>query len=507
LLKGYGGSFSSEHGDGRARSWLNEYFFGPDLYKLYQEVKQTFDPHNLLNPNNIVNAAPMTENLRYGDSYELIPLKPHFDFSYEHGFDRAVEMCNGAGICRKRTTGTMCPSFMVTREEEHSTRGRANALRNAMSGRLPSSEFTSQRMYEVMDLCIECKACKAECPSSVDMAKIKFEFLAQYHDVHGTPLRAKFFGNIARMSRLNSGILAPLVNWASRNNLVRLFMEKTLGISRQRTLPAFAPQPFTKWFQKRHSPLATRHSPLATRHSPQVVLFNDTFNTYNDPEIAIAATEVLEMAGFQIVLPGHKCCGRPMISKGLVNEARAAAQDTINKLVPLAEQGLPIVGLEPSCLLSLRDEYLYLLPDDPRARLVAENAYTFEEFIAKLADEGSLNLNFTDEKREILLHGHCHQKSLVGTVPSKRILSLPPNYTVTEIDSGCCGMAGSFGYEAEHYDISMQMAERRLLPAIRAAKPDTLIVAAGTSCRHQVEHGVGKRPLHPAEVLRKALIG
>jgi Fe-S oxidoreductase len=339
------------------------------------------------------------------------------------------------------------------------------------------------------------------------MAKIKFEFLAQYHDVHGTPLRAKFFGNIARMSRLNSGLLAPLVNWASRNNLVRLFMEKTLGISRQRTLPAFAPQPFTKWFQKRHSPLATRHSPLATRHSPQVVLFNDTFNTYNDPEIAIAATEVLEMAGFQIVLPGHKCCGRPMISKGLVNEARAAAQDTINKLAPLAEQGLPIVGLEPSCLLSLRDEYLYLLPDDPRARLVAENAYTFEEFIAKLADEGSLNLNFTDEKREILLHGHCHQKSLVGTVPSKRILSLPPNYTVTEIDSGCCGMAGSFGYEAEHYDISMQMAERRLLPAIRAAKPDTLIVAAGTSCRHQVEHGVGKRPLHPAEVLRKALIG
>ena len=501
LLKGYGGSFSSEHGDGRARSWLNERFFGPDLYKLYQQTKQIFDPHNLLNPGNIVNAGPMTENLRYGETYELIPITPHFDFSDEQGFNRAVEMCNGAGICRKRTTGTMCPSFMVTREEEHSTRGRANALRNAMSGHLPTREFTSERMYEVMDLCIECKACKAECPSSVDMAKIKFEFLAQYHDRHGTPLRAKFFGNIARLSRLNSGPLASLVNFSSRHGLVRSLMNKTLGISRERSLPAFASQSFTSWFKKRNRGASLR----LQEQGRKVCLFNDTFNTYNDPEVAIAATEVLEAAGFEIVLPGHKCCGRPFISRGLVNEARAAAQDTINRLAPLAGQGIPIVGLEPSCLLSMRDEYLYLLPDDPRVKLVAENAYTFEEFIAKLADEGNLNLQFTEEKREVLLHGHCHQKSLVGTEPSKQILSLPPNYTVTEVDSGCCGMAGSFGYEAEHYDISMQMAERRLLPAIRAAKPDTLIVAAGTSCRHQVEHGVGERPLHPAELLRKAI--
>ncbi len=500
LLRGYGGSFSSEHGDGRARSWLNERFFGPDLYKLYQQIKQTFDPHNLLNPDNIVNAGPMTENLRYGESYELIPLKPKLDFSYEHGFNRAVEMCNGAGICRKRTTGTMCPSFMVTREEEHSTRGRANSLRNAMSGRIPTSEFTSERMYEVMDLCIECKACKAECPSSVDMAKIKFEFLAQYHEAKGTPLRAKFFGHIAKASRLNSGPLAPLVNFGARNPLVRTMLAKTLGISRERSLPAFANQPFTSWFKKRNP--ITHHEPRTTQ---KVCLFNDTFNTYNDPEISIAATELLEAAGFEIVLPGHKCCGRPFISKGLVDEARAAAQDTINRLAPMAEAGIPIVGLEPSCLLSMRDEYLYLLPNDPRAKLVAQNVYTFEEFIDKLANDGELNLNFTEETQEILLHGHCHQKALVGTEPSKRILSLPPNYSVTEIDSGCCGMAGSFGYEAEHYEVSMQMAERRLLPAIRAAKPDTLVVAAGTSCRHQVEHGVGKRPLHPAEILRNAL--
>ncbi|MCI0393779.1 MAG: FAD-binding oxidoreductase, partial [Chloroflexi bacterium] len=237
-----------------------------------------------------------------------------------------------------------------------------------------------------------------------------------------------------------------------------------------------------------------------------VVLFHDTFNTYNDPHIAIAATQVLEAAGFEVLLPGHRCCGRPMISKGLVKEARAAAQDTVARLAPLAEAGLPIVGLEPSCLLTLRDEYLYLLPNDPRARLVAEHAYLFEEFIARLADEGKLNLAFTDTPRRLLLHGHCHQKALVGTGPTKRVLTLPPNYTVTEVDSGCCGMAGSFGYEAEHYDISLKMAERRLLPAVRSATAETIIVAPGTSCRHQIAHGAGRQALHPAEVLRDALV-
>ncbi|MFB3131471.1 MAG: FAD-binding and (Fe-S)-binding domain-containing protein, partial [Rhodothermales bacterium] len=352
LLHGYGGSLSSEHGDGRARSWINERFFGPDLYRLYQEVKRAFDPHNILNPGAVVDAEPMTENLRYGEDYGVIPLPIHLDFSDEHGFDRAVEMCNGAGICRKMTTGTMCPSFMATREEEHSTRGRANALRAALSGRLPASELTSRRMYEVMDLCIECKACKAECPSSVDMAKIKFEFLAQYHAANGTPRRARLFADVARLSRLASGLLAPLVNGSQRNGFIRAQMEKRLGISRHRTLPSFAREPFTKWFKKRSDGRPAER---------KVVLFNDTFNTYNYPEISIAATEVLEAAGFEVVLPGHRCCGRPMISKGLVDEARAAARHTVERLAPFAERGIPIVGLEPSCLLSLRDEYLYLL--------------------------------------------------------------------------------------------------------------------------------------------------
>ena len=499
LLGQYGGSLSSEHGDGKTRSWLNEQFFGPDLYRLFCEVKQAFDPHNILNPGTVVNPPPMTDDLRYGPAYEVIALKEHLDFSADQGFHRAVEMCNGAGICRKRTTGTMCPSFMVTREEEHSTRGRANLLRAAMSGHLPVEEFTGKRMYEALDLCIECKACKAECPSSVDMAKIKFEWLAHYHEAHGTPLRARLFGDIARLSRLSSGTVAPLANLGLQNGLARALMEKTVGISRRRSLPPFAREPFTAWFSKRK---AAKHSRYGLR---PVVLFNDTFNTYNDPQVAIAAVELLEAGGYDVVLPGHKCCGRPMISKGLVAQARAAARDTVDKLAPLAEEGLPIIGLEPSCILTLRDEYLSLLPHDERARTVAAQALTLEEFLAQQATTGKLQLQFNHEARRLLLHGHCHQKALVGTGPSKRALTLPPNYEVQEIDSGCCGMAGSFGYEAEHYEISLQMGERRLFPAVRQASQETILVAAGTSCRHQIAHGAGRRAYHPAEVLRDAL--
>lgn len=519
----YGGAISSEHGDGRSRSWLNEKFFGPELYGLYRQVKQTFDPHHLLNPGNIVDAPPMTADLRYGPAYTVIPVKEHLDFSQDQGFHRAVEMCNGAGVCRKRTGGTMCPSFMVTRDEEHSTRGRANALRAALSGALPAEELTSPRMYGVMDLCVECKACQTECPSSVDMTKIKFEFLSHYYEKHPVPLRAKIFADIAFWSHLSSGLPAPLVNGIMKNGLVRWGLERFLGISRQRSLPEFASQPFTHWFKQRergneetrdrmaNSEWRNRKSKIPligaqveNRKSQRVVLFNDTFNTYNYPHVAIAATEVLEAAGFEVVLPGHKCCGRPMMSKGLVKKARRAARDTIARLAPLAEQGLPIIGLEPSCLLSMHDEYFSLLPGDPRVKLVAEHCFTFEEFMAQLAEAGQLKLDFAAEPGAVLLHGHCHQKALVGTGPSKRTLALP-GHIVTEIDSGCCGMAGAFGYEIEHYDISLAMAERRLLPAIRQKDKDTIIAAAGVSCRQQIKHGTGRQALHPAEVLRAAL--
>lgn len=497
LLHGYGGALSSEHGDGRARSWMNERFFGPELYRLYQQVKRSFDPDNILNPGNIVDAPPMSESLRYGEAYEVIPLQPALDFSEEQGFHRAVEMCNGAGVCRKRTTGTMCPSFMVTREEEHSTRGRANALRAAMSGLLPPAELTSERMHDVMALCIGCKACAAECPSSVDMGKIKVEFLAQYHRAHGTPLRARLFGHIGALGRLGSGPLAPLANAGMRNPLARAVMERALGVGRQRPLPAFASQPFTTWFRKRGPRPDT---------GKQVVLFNDCFNTWHDPHISIAATEVFEAAGHEVILPGHRCCGRPMISEGLVEDARKAARDVVTRLTAHADAGLPIVGLEPGCLLMLRDEYRYLLPGDQRVERVARQALLFEEFIAQQADRGELGLEFAPAARKLLLHGHCHQRALVGTGPSLRTLGLPENHEVEEVDSGCCGMAGSFGYEREHYRLSLRMAERRLLPAVRAAAPDTLIVAAGTSCRHQIRHGAGRQALHPAEVLRDALV-
>ena len=497
LLKGYGGSLSSEHGDGRARSGFNERFFGPELYGLYRRTKQIFDPKGILNPGNVVDAMPMTEHLRYGASYKTMPVREHIDFTADQGFVRAVEMCNGAGICRKRTTGTMCPSFMATREEEHSTRGRANALRAALSGNLPHEALTSRRMYEVMDLCIECKACKAECPSSVDMAKIKFEFLAQYHDANGTPLRTRLFGAIPKLSRLTSGMLAPMANVTVRLAPVRWLMEKTLGISRRRTLPAFASKSFVRWFAGRKVQPGSRG---------KVVLFNDTFNTYNSPEVAIAATEVLEAAGYEVVLPGHRCCGRPMVSKGLVEQARAAARETVEKLVPYAEAGIPIVGLEPSCLLTLRDEYASLLPGDSRVATIARHAVMFEEFIAGLAENGTLELRYHDTRKRLLLHGHCHQKALVGTEPSKHTLSLPAGYSVEEVDSGCCGMAGSFGYEREHYEISMKMAERRLMPAVRVNE-DATVVAAGFSCRHQIHDATGRKALHPAQVLREAMIG
>jgi Fe-S oxidoreductase len=385
---------------------------------------------------------------------------------------------------------------MVTRDEEHSTRGRANLLRAALSGKLPPEEFTGQRMFEAMDLCIECKACKSECPSSVDMAKIKFEFLAHYYEVNDVPLRTRLFGNIHHLSRLSSGPLAPVANWSLKNPILRQAMDKLIGISAERDLPKFAAQPFAVWFKRRPA-----RSNLAPRG--KVVLFADTFNNYNTPEVAIAATQVLEAAGYEVILSNHGCCGRPMISKGLVNEARALAEKTVARLASLAEQGLPIIGLEPSCILSLQDEYFSLLPDNPAVKLVAEQTITFEEFIAQQMDDPSFELPLKPGRREVLLHGHCHQKALVGTDPAKKMLGLLGE--VTEVDSGCCGMAGSFGYEAEHYEVSIAMAERRLLPAVRRADSTTLVVAAGVSCRHQIDHGSEREALHPAQALQACL--
>ncbi len=493
LLGEYGGALSSEHGDGRARSWINERFFGKDLYALYRQTKHAFDPQNLLNPGNIVDSAHMTDHLRFGPDYTTISLAEHLDFSADFGFAGAVEMCNGAGICRKRTAGTMCPSFMVTREEEHSTRGRANALRAAISGALPPDALTGKRMYEVMDLCIECKACKAECPSGVDMAKIKFEFLVHYHAENGVPLRSKLFAGISRMSQLASGPLAPIVNGLAGWRPVKWGLDRFLGISSRRHLPAFA----GKSFAKRYAEIKTNAS-----GRDQVVLFADTVNNYNEPDVLHSAYELLEAAGFEVLLHARGCCGRPMISKGLHAEAVEAARSTVEALYPFVERGLPVLGLEPSCLSALKDDYTYLLPADPRVLALAEAVESVEEFIVGLADKGRLLLEFEQLDEDILLHGHCHQKAISGTSATRRVLALA-GARVKEVDSGCCGMAGSFGYESEHYEISLRMGERRLFPAIRGHVGPA--AATGVSCRAQIAHGTGVHAQHPVQILRNAI--
>ena len=507
LVRASGGALSSEHGDGRTRSWLNESFHGPELYSLFRQVKGIFDPHNRLNPGIIVNAGPMTDHLR------RIPVAPdaprlHFgDFERDTalplpfapqtgpsggGFVRAVEMCNGAGVCRRRTGGTMCPSFMVTREEADSTRGRANALRAVMSGVLPADELTGPRLHAVMDLCISCKACKAECPSGVDMARLKLEFQARYHEAHGVGLRARLFGHAAALNRLGGGWRAPFTRVALGSAAAR----RRLGITTERLLPTPARQSFSAWWRA----VGRRKE----RGEPAVVLLVDPFTDALQPEIAVAAVTFFRAAGLG-VRPVWADDGRPFLSKGLLHQARRAAERTVAALASSVAAGLPVVGLEPSSLLTLRDEFLYLLPEDARVAALAAAARTFEEYVAERAAAGALDVRFNEQPRRILLHGHCHQKALVGMEPARRALELLPGAVVEEVDSGCCGMAGSFGYEAEHYAVSMQMAERRLLPAVRAAEAETIIVAAGLSCREQIAHGSGRVALHPAQVLGAAL--
>jgi len=494
LVLEYGGAMSAEHGDGLARSQWNEKLFGPALYQAFKEVKRAFDPQGIMNPGKIVDAPPMTENLRYGPSYRTLPLKTYLSFEREGGFARAVELCNGMGVCRKKLEGTMCPSYMVTLEEEHSTRGRANLLRAVLSGKLPPEELSGKRLFEALDLCLECKGCKGECPSNVDMAKLKYEFLAHYYEANPRPLRSKLFGSVELLNKLGSRF-APFSNWVMGTRLARLALHRLVGIAPERTLPPFARPTFPEWFAER------RVKPTGRRG--KVVLFPDTFMTYNYPEIGKAAVRVLEAAGFEVILPEKTCCGRPMISKGMLKEVKANARYNVEKLSAYANQGIPIVGCEPSCLLTFRDEYPDLI-DDERATLVAKDSFLLEEFLLRLHEKGELDLRFNGSKRKLLFHGHCHQKALVGSAPSLKVLRLP-GFEVEEVDSGCCGMAGSFGYEAEHYEISMAVGERRLFKAIRERGSEVEIVANGVSCRQQIVHGTGRRAKHIAEVLADAL--
>ncbi len=494
LVMEFGGAISSEHGDGRARSPYLERVYGPTILKAFRELKRAFDPKNLMNPGNIVDSPPLTENLRYGPEYKTWAPITLLDFSEQGGFAASVEMCNGVGVCRKTIEGTMCPSYMATKDEEHSTRGRANALRAVLSGRVPASDFTSPRLYDVMDLCLECKACKAECPANVDMAKLKYEFLHHYYQANGLPLRNRIFGRIAELSKIGSRF-APISNLIASSRLNRWLMDRFLDIDSRRPLPAFASETLTDWFNARQRADEAPRGP--------VVLFNDTFVTYNTPEIGRAAVELLEAAGYRVELVNKKCCGRPLISKGMLAEAKEHAAWNVTQLYPWVERGVAIVGLEPSCLLTLRDESVELLRNDD-ARKVAQSSFLLEEFLLKERVHG-LSLSFQKGPRRALLHGHCHQKAMVGNGPTVAALQWA-NFEVIEVDSGCCGMAGSFGFEREHYDISITLGNRRLAPAVAAQPLSTEIVAPGASCRQQIEHLAGRRAKHPAEVLREALL-
>jgi FAD/FMN-containing dehydrogenase/Fe-S oxidoreductase len=491
LVMKYGGAISGEHGDGLVRSCWNEKFFGSQLYGAFRDLKKAFDPSGLMNPGKIVDAPMMTENLRYGPDYRSHDMETHFDFTADGGFHRAIEMCNGVGACRKKNVSTMCPSFMATLDEEHSTRGRANALRAAISGKWEGG-LTDKRMHDVMDLCLECKACKSECPSGVDMAKIKYEFLAHYYKKNGRPLRAVLFGHIEALSKLGC-MTAPFSNWLATHALSRWAMKK-LGIAENRSLPPFANETFPQWFAGR--------KPIT--RDKKVVLFHDTYMDYNYPEIGRAATLFLEAAGFEVILAVKRCCGRPLLSSGYIEAVKENARSNVAHLHRYVEQGYPIVGFEPSCVSMLRDDYCDLI-DDSRAKIVAKHVTTFEDFVGDLAKRGELNVEFTRVARKVLLHGHCHQKALWGVTGSLGALNLPEAYQASAIASGCCGMAGSFGYEAEHYEVSLKVGESRLLKVVRDADDSTEIVAGGLSCRQQIQHATGKRAKHPAELLWEAL--
>ncbi|MEZ5286961.1 MAG: FAD-linked oxidase C-terminal domain-containing protein [Vicinamibacterales bacterium] len=496
LVLEFGGALSGEHGDGLVRGAFNEKMFGPTLYEAFRTVKRTFDPTGLFNPGRIVDTPPITSHLRFGAGYETPNPVTYFDYAGYGGFGRAVEMCSGVGACRKTREGTMCPSFMATRDEAHSTRGRANVLRLAMSGRMAEAGLDDAGVHEVLDLCLECRACKSECPVGVDVARYKSEFLAGYWERHGRPLDVAVFGKIDELARLGSRV-APLANAVGGSALGRRLSEWMFGIDRRRGAP--------RWAGRTLRSRVARRPPSGL--PPRAVLFADTFTSHVEPGIGEAAIDVLEHAGIGVALAPHVCCGRPMISKGLLDDARELAAKNVTALYPRAAAGQAIVFVEPSCLSAVREDAPDLLRGAlrDRARVVARQSVLFEEWLEHEVAGGRATLRLRPGPRTILLHPHCHQRSMGLAAPAAALLGRIPNASVTDLAAGCCGMAGSFGYATDHYEVSRAIGERALLPAARALPPDGVLVAAGTSCRHQVSHFTGVTPSHPVELLRSLL--
>ncbi len=499
LVTRYHGSFSSEHGDGLARSAYMERFFGPEIYRAFKDVKRLFDPRNLMNPGKIVEAPPIDRDLRYGTSYEVPARETFFHYRDDGGFAAAVELCSGVGQCRKTLGGTMCPSYIATRDEEHSTRGRANALRLAMSGQLESGQLgedgmTSERLHEVLDLCLSCKGCKAECPSNVDLARLKSEFLQGYREAHGTSLRDRLMASSPRMARFLAGPLAPLVNAAQKS----VFFRKAAGwagIHPERILPSYARQTFQSWWRGR----GPRPGP-ASQDGREVALFVDTYLDHHEPGVGRAAVALLESCGYAVRVAAVGCCQRPRISHGFLREARRDGEATLRGLDDFLRAGIPVVVCEPSCASALGDDLPDLIADVELGRRAAQGVMMIDVFLARELEEGRIAGGIAVEVEKVLIHGHCHQKALYGTGAMKRVLAEAPGVAVEEVDSGCCGMAGAFGYEREHYELSKKVGEDRLFPALAGLDEETAVVACGFSCRHQIEHFSGRRAMHWVEL-------
>ena len=503
LTKRFGGSLSGEHGDGRLRGEFLPMMVGEKNYALFRAIKQTWDSAGIFNPGKITDTPPMDASLRYKPNQPVREFKTILRFSEARGILRAAEQCNGSGDCRKSHLmgGTMCPSYMATRNERDTTRARANILREVLTNSTKANPFDSDEIAPVMDLCLSCKGCKAECPSNVDVARLKAEWLQQRYDARGIPLRARLIGGFSKAMSLAS--LAPgLFNFVVTNAVTSQLFKRFAGFATGRSIPKLNKTPLRRW----HRLHANKNGSFA---NGRVLLFCDEFTNFNDADVGIKTVQLLNRLGYEVIIPRHVDSGRAQISKGLLRDAAKLATRNVELLKDVVSSQTPLVGIEPSAILGFRDEFPDLVPERlvDAAKALGANALLIDEFISREADAGRIRREaFTQKPRHIKLHGHCHQKSLASLTPTVKALELPVDYKVQIIPSGCCGMAGSFGYEKEHFDVSMKVGELVLLPSVRSAPAETIIAAPGTSCRHQIKDGTGRIAHHPAEILYDALL-
>ncbi len=494
LVQEFEGAMTGEHGEGLVRSEWIERLFGLELVRAFRRVKRAFDPQGILNPGKIVDPQPMDINLRYGVEYRTQQPETVLDFSRYGGMVGLAEMCSGLGECRKRLVGTMCPSYVATGDESHTTRARANALREALANHELLVGLADPALDDVFDLCLACKACKTECPTATDVAKLKAEWLHHRNQRQGVPKRSRMIARSVSLAQWGCHF-APLSNWVLQSKAVRAVMEHLYGLDRRVPPPRFARTPFRTWFK--------RHVPAQQPTQSPVVFFVDTWVNFYTPEVGVATVKVLESLGYEVLVPPSVCCGRPLISKGLLDEARRLVEENVAVLGPYAESGVPIVGAEPSCISALTDE----LPQFVRtaaARRISEVARTVDSFVADALAAAPERLRFRDGQPPVLFHGHCHQKASSGTAAAMQVLAACTGSTAREIDSGCCGMAGAFGHEVEHYDVAKTIGEQRLFPAVRE-RGNAEIAVTGFSCRHHIEHHTGVQPRHLVEILADAL--